>query len=409
MRMSKRIAKLLASVAMLGAVLGAVGCASEPTEIEGVTSDEQLITGSGASSASQGIVLLNFSGDTRVRTGVLVAPDVVATGLGAIPSGASASQFTAEHGSFRHPTTGVLTTGQVRNVIGLLQHPDQPVVFLQLQSAFGGAFPATMDGRPLANLLNLPAVCRGYNQNRVMITAFLEVRSTQASTYMMRSQLGHTIADDDDGIPCFDLGGTSPLLGIARSSATVNGVHEHTQAAAVSFRDWLPIAQQLFPIARQSGRFALRNANNKCLDVPFGAMGNNVAVNQFDCHFGSNQLWYMDFRQSSTDPMFVSARSGKCIDIPNAVSTAGTGLQQFTCHGNANQRWRWMSHNGGGMPGWVSNVVFIGSALLHPTAAHRCLAVQGPGNTTNSIASTIAACSQTTPAAADQQWGFVWR
>jgi len=406
MRMSKRIAKLMVSVAMLSAVLAAVGCESEPTEIDGVTSDEQLITGSGATAATQGVVLLNFSGDTRVRTGVLVAPDVVATG--ALPSGARASQFTAEHGTSRHPNTGVLTTGQSRGVIGILQHPDHPVVFLQLQSAFTGAFPVTMDGRAIASLTNLPAMCRGYNQNRVLINAFMEVRVPGASTYVMRSQVGHTIADDDDGIPCFDTGGSAPMLGIARSSATVAGVHEHTQVAAVSFRDWLPIATQLFPIARQSSRFALRNANGKCLDVPFGAMGNNAAVNQFDCHFGSNQLWYMDFRQSSTDPMFVSARSGKCIDIPNAVSTAGTGLQQFTCHGNANQRWRWMSHSGGGMPAWVSNIVPIGGALLHPTAAHRCLAVQGPGNTTNSIASTIAACSQTVPAA-DQQWGFVWR
>ena len=35
-----------------------------------------------------------------------------------------------------------------------------------------------MDGRAIASLTNLPAMCRGYNQNRVLINAFMAVSYT---------------------------------------------------------------------------------------------------------------------------------------------------------------------------------------------------------------------------------------
>ena len=81
-------------------------------------------------------------------------------------------------------------------------------------------------------------------------------------------------------------------------------------------------------------------ATEKCLDVAGASVVNGGAVNQFGCHGGTNQQWWL--QPEATAPGFYSIRnqgSGRCVDDP-AVAASPVRMQQYECHHGANQLFR---------------------------------------------------------------------
>lgn len=81
-------------------------------------------------------------------------------------------------------------------------------------------------------------------------------------------------------------------------------------------------------------------ATGKCLDVAGNSLIDGGAVNQFGCHGGANQQWWVEPEASA--PGFFSIRnqhSGRCVDDPAGGATPGR-MQQFGCHHGPNQLFR---------------------------------------------------------------------
>lgn len=122
--------------------------------------------------------------------------------------------------------------------------------------------------------------------------------------------------------------------------------------------------------------------------------------------YGSNQLWYFDFRQDSQHPMIVSARSGKCLDIPNADPSFA--LQMSSCHGGSNQKVAQYLHNpqGSGLA-YVSGVT--GGFAYPISSSLTSLSVRGGPTTANSVATEFRACQTGTTGNTDQRWFMTYR
>jgi hypothetical protein len=379
--------------------LSLLGCALE--EDPDLAGTEQAITGAVFNAGRAGLLIVS-NGDGRVHNGILIAPDIAVTG-GVWTRGVSLNRLTVEHGvSLNRPS------GDVRRVRQVLYHPDLDVAYMRLETPFGATSVIGLDTRAPASLPS-GLRCLGYNASRALREASLNITSRGSQTYTVEDLfgLGHSIADDDDGIPCIDnMSGNA--TGIA---ASTNG-SVHTQIASAPIAAWLPIAQRLFPIAAQSGRFALYTRTNgnpgseKCLDIACGLMGDHADVNQYTCHYARNQLWYFDFRTDSQHPLIVSSRSGKCLDIENG--TVGSRIQTYECHGGRNQRFAQYLHNpqGSGLA-YVSGITQGWSWPIN--ASHTCLSVRGGPSSTNSVTTEARACQTGSTTNFDQRWFLSWR
>ena len=93
----------------------------------------------------------------------------------------------------------------------------------------------------------------------------------------------------------------------------------------------------------QGGYFALISINGKCLDVKGGSQVNRAFVQQFPCHYGPNQQWTLTLPQEgqvfNPSTTVVARHSGKCLDVRGASSENNARIQQFSCHGGLNQAW----------------------------------------------------------------------
>jgi hypothetical protein len=390
---------LIAPFTALSLALALISCGAEGDDPQEAESIEQANTGFIPVSPPAGMLIV-ANGDGRVHTGYLVAADIAITGA-AVTRGLAASRVSVELGvDQNHPM------GTVARVSQILYQPDVDVAYLKLATPFATASFLPLDGRTPAQLAGLALRCNGYNQSRTLLQSEMNVIATSnaSQTFQIQSFLrGDTIADDDDGIPCMD-NAAGTVVGVALSSSGV----VNTQIAARPIGGWLPVATQLFPIARQSGRFALYNVTggvNLCLDIQNNDMGDHANVNQYPCHYQSNQLWYFDFRADAQHPMIVSARSGKCIDVPSGIP--GLALQTFGCHGGANQRFAQYLHNpqGSGLA-YVSGIQ--GSWSYPISSSLMCLSAQG-GPSSGSRNTEVRACQIGTTANTDQRWFLSWR
>jgi hypothetical protein len=80
--------------------------------------------------------------------------------------------------------------------------------------------------------------------------------------------------------------------------------------------------------------------SGKCLDVEGGAFGNGVAVNQWDCHGGTNQQWL--FTPVGDGFYEITAKhSGKALTVYGGIYSTNDGVvvQQWDYNGLFNQMW----------------------------------------------------------------------
>lgn len=104
------------------------------------------------------------------------------------------------------------------------------------------------------------------------------------------------------------------------------------------------IVPNVSPNFEPDGTFLLINRNSgKCLDVVNASTADGANVQQFTCHRGANQRWYIrsDLGRGghANSYRFVNVASGKCLDVVDASIANQANVQQFSCHGGANQRW----------------------------------------------------------------------
>ena len=133
-----------------------------------------------------------------------------------------------------------------------------------------------------------------------------------------------------------------------------------------------------------------------CADIPWGSPFAGDAVNQFSCHYGPSQRFWLDYSVDSSNPRLVSDSSGLCIDVPGSSTVPGTNLQQYGCHSGLNQRFEFTSWNDA-YGGWRVRP-------LSGVGANLCLSVEG-GSSPGSAPIEERPCVGTW----DQRWYLSWR
>lgn len=99
-------------------------------------------------------------------------------------------------------------------------------------------------------------------------------------------------------------------------------------------------------LPQDNGLYDLRpsHAGNKCIDMSGGYTGDGGDLITWDCHGGSNQLFWA-FSQGNGYYVFVNANSGKCLD-QQPGSADGLDVYQWSCHFGDNQQWHVESAGG---------------------------------------------------------------
>jgi hypothetical protein len=172
---------------------------------------------------------------------------------------------------------------------------------------------------------------------RVQVT----VDSATASTVAVRSvNNAFHLTVGDLGAPCVRTA-DSALVGLVRTVDAPARTAVLTRAAHPSFQAWIAGIQNLMQVRtdfRTEGPYRIEyrpqagNSQRMCIDVPSASPLDHVLLQQYPCHDGDNQKWYIDHRATDPGrPRFVSASTGRCIDVPNFSPNPGVQLQQYRC------------------------------------------------------------------------------
>lgn len=129
----------------------------------------------------------------------------------------------------------------------------------------------------------------------------------------------------------------------------------------------------------------LQNGNSgKCADVWDLSTANQAAVNQGNCHSGTNQQWTLT--SVGSNYQLVNVNSGKCLEMYGNSTANSTPATQYTCNGGANQR-------------WTKTAVIGGYVTFTNVNSGKCLEVYG-NSTTNGAAMNQYTCN----GGRNQQW-----
>ena len=247
--------------------------------------------------------------------------------------------------------------------------------------------PAAINGRALSCYAYRRLSNGTYQAQRVLVT--IDNPTTDEIPVQSASNLYYLEANDL-GAPCVSTV-DGKLYGVVKSATPATRRAVLFRAASPGFQYWIEGIQNLILVRdhlQTEGPFTIDyqpqagNAQRMCLDVPSASPFNRAPIQQYPCHGGDNQKWYIDHRASDPgNPRLVSASSGRCIDVPNASSAPGERFQQSLCHDGNNQKFR-QTGVGGGLTmllpksGWVNNlclsVVNGPSLAAQPTEQRAC-------------------------------------
>jgi hypothetical protein len=162
---------------------------------------------------------------------------------------------------------------------------------------------------------------------------------------------------------------------------------------------WLGHMQNLARVRTRYGNARVAFYNNlsrrMCGDIPWGSPFSGEAINQYPCHYGPSQRFWLDYTIDANHPRLVSDASGRCADVPGSTTGSGSNLQQYDCHAGANQRFEF-SLWGDSSGGWKVRPV---SGL----SANLCLGVEG-GSSPNAAPLEQRGCW----GGWDQRWFLTW-
>ncbi len=297
------------------------------------------LNGSNGSAVWSGVVRIEVVGDTRVRTGVQIGPDLVMTSSRWVSASTNPATITVANG-----TTGG-TNVQTRTAAFVTVNPYLPVAIIQTTQTFATA-PVAVDARTAAQLASPAAAvsCYAYRTSADFRRAGQEVRRTDgAREFIVGPVLGlsNRLDDWDAGAPCFD-SVNNTWVGFALSSP---GNNETRLFAASQINFFLDGMRRVASLRRSLGwptpfmvQTIAPTGARMCLDVPSANPYDHAGLNQYPCHGGLNQRWLLDYTHP-TGPAFINIHTGACIDVPGVSVTAGQAMQMFPCHSGANQGW----------------------------------------------------------------------
>lgn len=359
-----------ARLTTLAALLLAAACTDpslEPSaDATGATTPESLdgvpVT------ASRNVVALEVGG--QVRTGVLLDHRRAVFDASLIATATVGSDLTVTYGA-PGPT-------QTRRGRHLDRHPSNPrLAIVQVDPPFTGA-PALTLADPAATAPTNAAVC-------VAATApgsLLEVQGAwsylpeEPVPVVVGGGFGRRFSASDVGIPCFRSDGA--LLGLLASLAADFSPPSFIDAApgappspppAVSANAWVnptyPARAWIANLGKLARVRALRDAGSlwvegplslatttpagveMCMDLPWGSASPQTPINQYPCHGGKAQQFYLEWDANFWAFRIYSNASGLCLDVASASTVSGAAIQQYGCTNQLNQRWRTSTAPGG--------------------------------------------------------------
>lgn len=80
-----------------------------------------------------------------------------------------------------------------------------------------------------------------------------------------------------------------------------------------------------------------RADTSKCLEVFYSSTANFAAVGQYECHGGANQRWWFNRRTG----IIQNQHSYKCLEVQWSYTHDFAPVGQYDCHYGNNQRWSW--------------------------------------------------------------------
>ena len=192
-----------------------------------------------------------------------------------------------------------------------------------------------------------------------------------------------------------DPDGDTPLayrwdFGNGATATTQNPSHTYTQPGVYTARVTTTdargaFATQTFQITvtasgGQSGEL-VSGSSGRCLDVAGASTTAGAAVQIWDCHRGTNQIWT---RTSAAELTVYSGGTLRCLDAEGGGTAPGTGVIIWNCHGGANQKWQ-VNTNG----------------TITSTQSGLCMDISG-GATANGARAVLSTCN----GSAGQRWSF---
>ncbi|MEO1273420.1 MAG: RICIN domain-containing protein, partial [Myxococcota bacterium] len=334
----------------------------------------------------------------EVHTGVLIAEDLVLTSSRIVPRGTLPSEVTVTQPY--NSSSDVVRTGRFIN------HSNYyPAAIIQVSAPFSGIPLTALDNRSASSLVGVELHCYSYANSpsdlrRIVQRVLRTVGGNKVEALDVWGVWG-TIEDSDSGSPCVDLN-TGTLVSFS-SGSSASGNQQYLIQSMRSWIDGMRHLAQVRTSGRAYGPVAIYNRPNSsnsrmCLDIPWGGPFNHMSVNQYPCHGGTNQQYWLDYGPNYRYAVLVSESSGRCLDLPGGSTSAGTNIQQYSCHGGENQQWDMrIAGSGSGI-------------LLKPVKALNrgidlCLSVEG-GASTASRPTEQDHCLNSNNN--DQRWYFNW-
>ncbi len=93
--------------------------------------------------------------------------------------------------------------------------------------------------------------------------------------------------------------------------------------------------------------------SDKCLDDPGYSTANDTWLDQWTCGHGTNEVWYLDYINSTTFRIR-NSYSGKCVNIAASKYVNNTHIVQYTCSNVANENFV-MGHTSAGGYSWIES------------------------------------------------------
>jgi hypothetical protein len=311
--------------------------------------------------APRNVVAIEIGG--QLRTGVLLDHRRALFDASLIATATVGSSLTVTYNP-----RGLIQTRTGRH---LDRHPSDPrLAIVQVDPPFVSA-PTLILADPAAPASTNTAVCVAATSP----TSALEAQGTWSYLpgnpvpVVVHAAVGRRFSEHDVGIPCFR--GDGRLLGLLVSMAVDGPPPPFVDAAAgappsppppTSANAWVnpsyPARAWIANLGELARVRALRDAGSlqvegplslatttvtgaeMCFDVPGGSASPQTPINQYPCHGGKAQQFYLEWDLAFSSFRIYSNASGLCLDVASASTVSGAAIQQYGCTNQPNQRWR---------------------------------------------------------------------